>query len=83
MNQCIEYVCRGVIVSEDAVKRLNKNVAGMVKCCIRTNTRVTCVAVAVALITTVVVAQNKEIKALKAQVANLTTKTHDTSEGEN
>lgn len=82
MNQCIECVCHGVIISEDAVKRLNKNVASLVKCCIRANARVTCVAVAVGLITAVVVSQNKEIKALKEQVANFTTKTHDTTEGQ-
>lgn len=80
MNQCIECVYRGVIISEDAIARLNKNTTRLVKHCIRTSTRVTCVAVAVAVVTAIVVTQNKEIKALKEQVANLVTKTHGTAE---
>ena len=84
MNPFIEYVCHGVIRSENAIKRLNKNVSGLTKCCLRTNARVTCVVVAVALITTVVVMQDKEIKALERKVSDLSAKikTHDTTEGQ-
>ena len=88
MNQFIEYVCRGVIRSEDAIKHLNKNVAKLVKCTRITNTRVTCLAVAGLLITAVVAMQDKEIKELKKQVADLAVKdesadTADTTEEQN
>lgn len=80
MNQFIGYVCHSVMRSEDAIKRLNKNVSGLAKCCLRTNTRVTCVVIAVALVTSVVMTQDKKIKALEKKVSDLTAKT---TEGQN
>ena len=81
MNELI-HICRSVANSENAIHRLNKGMARMAKCCRLTNTRVTCVAISVLLITAVVAAQEKEIKALRKQVADLTAKpeTNDTTE---
>ena len=85
MNEFIEYICRGIIHSEDAVKRLNKNVAGLAKNIRFTNSRVTCVVIASLAITAVVAIQDKEIKALQQRVADLEDKneTHDTTEEQN
>ena len=74
MNELI-HICRSVANSENAINRLNKSVVKLTKCCRITNTRVTCVAVAGLLITAIIAMQEKEIKALKEQVANLTVKT--------
>jgi hypothetical protein len=82
MNELI-HICRTVANSEIAIHRLNKKVINMAKCCRLTNTRVSCLAVAGLLTMAVIAMQDKEIKALKAQVANLTkTKTHSTTEGQ-
>lgn len=70
MNELI-HICRSVAHSENAINRLNKSIARMGKCCRIINARVTCVAVAGLLITAVVAMQDKEIKALKKQVADL------------
>lgn len=72
MNNFIEYVCRSVIRSEDAICRLNKNVAKLAKCVRITDARVTCVALGGLCIAAVVAWQDQEIKALKKQVADLT-----------
>jgi hypothetical protein len=71
MNQFIEYVCRGVIRSEDAIKNLNKKVVGLAKCHRKLSVGIICVSVAGLLLTSVVAAQDKEIQALKKQVADL------------
>lgn len=71
MNQFIEYVCRGVIRSEDAIKNMNRKVAGLTKCHRKLGISVICVSVAGLLLTSVVAAQDKEIQALKKQVATL------------
>ena len=80
MNKYIEGVYRGVVISEDAIDRLNKTATRLVKHCIRTSARVTCIGVAVGLITALVVTQNKEIKTLKEQVSNLKANTNGTME---
>lgn len=82
MNQFIEYVCRGVIRSEDAIRRLNKNVVKLAKCTRNLNTSVVCIGFAGILLCSVVAAQDKEIKALQKQVSDITakTETHDTTE---
>lgn len=80
MDQCTEYACRGVIISDDAIKCMNKNATGLVKSFVRANTRATFIAVAATLIAVAVVTQRKEIKALKQQIANLTIKTHGIAE---
>lgn len=71
MNQFIEYVCRGVIRSEDAIKNLNRKVARLTRCNRKLGVSVICVSVAGLLLTSVVAAQDKEIQALKKQVATL------------
>ena len=74
MNEFIEYVCRGVIRSEDAVKNLNRKVIGLAKCHHRLTVSVICIGVAGLLLTSVIADQDKEIKALKKQVADLAVK---------
>ena len=83
MNELI-HICRSMVNTENAINRLNKNIAKMAKCCRVTNARVTCVAIAGLLVTAVVVIQEREIKALQEEVACLTmkTKTHGTTEGQ-
>ena len=71
MNQFIEYVCRGVIRSEDAIRDLSKNVVGLAKCHKRLTASVICLGVAGLLLTSVVAEQDKDIKALKKQVSDL------------
>lgn len=71
MSHFIEYVCRGVVRSEDAIKRLNKSVIKLAKCNNRLCTSVICLGIAGLLTTTILMAQDKKIKALKRQVANL------------
>lgn len=67
----MEYVCRGIVRSEDAIARLNKNVRNMAKCCKRTNVAVACIGVGCLLFGAVVAIQDQEIKALQKQVAEL------------
>jgi hypothetical protein len=71
MNNFIEYVCRGVIRSEDAIRHLRRNVSGLVKCTRNLSTSVICLGVAGVLLTAVIYDQDKDIKALKKQVAAL------------
>lgn len=72
MDHFIEYVCRGVMRSEDAIKRLNKNVATLAKSHRNLSAGVICLGVAGLLLTSVIADQDKEIKALKKQVKDLT-----------
>ena len=76
MNNFIEYVCRGVIRSEDAIHGLRKNVAGLAKCTRSLSASVVCLGVAGILLAAVVYDQDKESKALKNQVADLATGTN-------
>lgn len=71
MNNFFEYVCRGVIRSEDAIRDLSKNVASLTKCNRHLAGSVVCIGVAGLLMTWVIYDQDKEIKALKKQTAEL------------
>ena len=81
MNELI-YICRSVANSENAICRTNKAVRKLAKCIRSTNTSVICLGIAGFMILSVVAAQDKEIKALKKQVADLAakTETQDTTE---
>lgn len=81
MNEFIG-LCRSVVNSENAIKRLNHNVAAIAKCCRSTNAAVLCVTLAGVGLTMVLAIQDKEIKALQKQVVELTAKleTPDTTE---
>lgn len=83
MNQFIEYICRGVVRSEDAISRLNKHVTKLTKCVRITNTRVTCVAIAGLCFGVVIAMQDKEIKELQKQVADLAKKSEGAKDPEN
>lgn len=74
MNHFIEYVCRSVIRSEDAICRLNKDVAKLAKCTRNTNKSVACIGIGVIALCSVVWMQDNEIKALQKQVADLAKK---------
>ena len=71
MNHFIEYVCRGVVRSEDAIRNLSGKVVSLVKCNRNLAGSVICLGVAGLLLTAVVAEQDKEIKALKKQVSDL------------
>lgn len=83
MNELI-YICRSVANSENAICRLNKTVGKLAKCCRKTHAQVGGILIATLLITTVIAIQDKEIRALKKQVADLAkceeAETHDTTE---
>lgn len=88
MNEFIEYVCRGVIRSEDAIKNLNRNVRSLAKCNRNLRAGLICFGISSLLLTSVVAMQDKEIKELKKQVADLAAKdepedTADTTEEQN
>ena len=68
----MEYVCRGIVRSEDAICRLNKRVTKMAKCASRTNTAVMCIGVGTLLLCSVVWMQDNEIKELQKKVSDLT-----------
>jgi hypothetical protein len=74
MNEFIEYVCRGVIRSEDAIKNLNRSVRTLAKCNRNLRAGLICFGISGLLLTLVVAEQDKEIKALKKQVSNLAAK---------
>ena len=83
MDHFIEYICKGVIRSEDAICRTNKRVTKLAKCCSRTNTTVLCLGIASALTMAVLVIQDQEIKALQKQVSDLEAKGEPTEAVEN
>ena len=64
MNSFMEYVCRGVVRSEDAIRCLNKRT-------IKLATAVICLGIASLGVTAVLLAQDNEIKALRNQVDDL------------
>lgn len=74
MNEFIEYVCRGVIRSEDAIKNLNKSVRALAKCNRNLRASLICFGISGILLTSVVAVQDKEIRELKKQVADLAAK---------
>lgn len=71
MNHFIEYVCRSVMRSEDAICRLNKKVAKLAKCTHNTNKSVACIGIGVIALCSVVWMQDNEIKKLQKQVSEL------------
>ena len=71
MDHFIEYICRGVVRSEDAICRLNKRYVKLAKCMSRTNVGVMCIGVGAIMVASVVAMQDQEIKALKKQVTDL------------
>lgn len=88
MNEFIEYVCRGVIRSEDAIKNLNRNVRTLAKCNRNFRTSLICFGVSSLFLTAIVAIQDKEIRELQKQVADLAVKdeaieTADTTEEQN
>ena len=80
MNDFIEYVCRGVIRSEDAIKNLNRNVRALAKANRNLRAGIICFGISGILLTLVIAEQDMEIKALKKQVANLAKNEEDTSD---
>lgn len=83
MNHFIEYVCRGVVRSEDAIRRLNHNVRSLAKCNRNLATSVICLGVSGLLMTYVLLEQNKDIAALKKQVADLAKPAEDVPVADN
>lgn len=71
MDHFIEYICKGVIRSEDAICRLNKRYVKLAKCMSRTNVGVICIGVGAIMVASVVAMQDQEIKALQKQVSDL------------
>lgn len=78
----MEYVCRGIVRSEDGICRLNKKVAKLAKCTRSTNAGVICMGVAGVLMWSVIVLQDQEIKALKKQVSTIATKMEEQNQQE-
>lgn len=88
MNEFIEYVCRGVIRSEDAIKRLSREVRALAKCNRSLRAGLICFGISGLLLTSVIALQDKEIQTLKKQVADLAVNgepedTADTTEEQN
>lgn len=71
MNHFMDYVCRGIVRSEDAIRCLNKRVNKLAKCNGKLGASLVCLGVAGLLMTSVIAAQDQEIKALRAQVSEL------------
>lgn len=71
MNHFMDYVCRGIVRSEDAIRCLNKRTIKLAKCNRQLSTAVMCLGVAGILTLAVVAAQDNEIKALRARVDEL------------
>lgn len=75
----MEYVCRGIVRSEDAICRLNKRVGKLAKYARNTNTAVICIGIGTILLCSVVWMQDDEIKALREQVGYLRSEVADTT----
>ena len=67
----MEYVCRGIVRSEDAICRLNKNVVKLAKCTRSARTSLICLGVAGIMTISIVAIQDQEIKALQNQGKDL------------
>ena len=67
----MEYVCRGIVRSEDAIRALNKRTIKLARACRQTNSAVLCFGVVCLGILAVVSIQDSEIKALQKQVSDL------------
>lgn len=82
MNHFMDYVCRGIVRSEDAIRRLNKNVTKLAKCNSQLSTAVICMGIAGMLTAAMLAVHDKEIKALQKQVSELATTTEVSEEQE-
>lgn len=71
MNYFMDYVCCGIVRSEDAIGRLNKNVTKLAKCTRSNSKRIVMLAVASLLFASVVYANAKDIEDLQKQVKDL------------
>lgn len=71
MNSFMDYVCRGIVRSEDSIRRLNKSVVKLAKCKNRLGTAVICLSIAGLGMTAVLWMQDNEIKALWNRVDEL------------
>jgi cell division protein FtsB len=71
MNSFVDFVCRGIVRSEDAIRCLNKRTTKLAKCCRQTNAAVLCFGVASLLTLAVIAEQDREIKALRNRVEEL------------
>lgn len=70
MNEMM-HMCRSIVNSEHAINRLGNRVFDIAKYCRKTSTRVTFLAIAGLLTMTAIAMHDKEIEALKKQVAEL------------
>ena len=82
MNHVIEYLVRGVVRSEDAICRLNKNVRSLAKCHCYLTAGALCIGVGALMVASVVAEQDKEIETLKKQVNDLAAKVEVSEEQE-
>lgn len=73
----MEYVCRGIVRSEDAIGRLNKNVVKLAKCNNKLATTVALLGIAAMMSATVICANIKDIERLEKQNADLKTQVKD------
>jgi hypothetical protein len=71
MNSFMEYICRGVVRSEDSIRCLNKRTIRLAKYNKQLGTAVICLGIAGLGATVVLLAQDNEIKALRNQVDDL------------
>ncbi len=71
MNSFMDYVCRGIVRSEDAIRCLNKRTIKLAKGNKQLATAVICLGVSGLLTMAVLWTQDNEIKALQKQVADL------------
>ena len=71
MNHYMDYVCRGIVRSEDANRCLNKRVVKLSKCNKQLSTAGICMGVSGLLTLSVLWAQDNEIKALRKQVEEI------------
>lgn len=78
MNELM-YICRNMVNSENAIRRLNKNVQALAKCNKNLNSAVLCCLVSGLLTTWILVDQDREIKALKKRVTDLTAKVEESN----
>lgn len=68
----MEFVCRGVVRNEDGIRRLNKNVTKLAKCCRTTNGCVAGLCMVGFMFAAVIYANAKDIEVLQKQVKDLT-----------
>lgn len=67
----MEFACRGIVRSEDAIGRLNKNVVKLAKCTRSNSKHIVMLAVAGLMFATVIYANAKDVEDLQKQVKDL------------